>query len=109
MLLRRGAREVSRREPKDRLRVRGAKRDPSSSSRSTDRFLSRAGRGMVGRMQGVADWKGNLAMPVRRTPDGRWRYRVVVDLPSGKQIRISGCAPRHENNKDAAKQAEKDH
>jgi hypothetical protein len=64
---------------------------------------------MVGRVQGVADRKGYLAMPVRRTPDGRWRYRVVVDLPGGKQIRISGSAPRHNNCKDAAKQAEKDH
>lgn len=64
---------------------------------------------MVGRMQDVDDWKGYIAMPVRRTPDGRWRYRVVVDLPNGKQIRISGCAPRHNNNKDAAKQAEKEH
>ena len=62
---------------------------------------------MVGRVQGV-DWKG-LEMPVRRTPDGRWRYRVVVDLPNGQQIRISGSAPRHNNNKDAAKQVEKDH
>lgn len=64
---------------------------------------------MVGRVQGVADWKGYLAMPVRRMKDGRWRYRVVVDLPNGKQIRISGSAPRHNNNKDAARQAEKDH
>ena len=61
---------------------------------------------MVGGMPGVVWWKGFIAMPVRRTSDGRWRYRVVVDLPSGKQIRISGCAPRHNNNKDAAKQAE---
>src|SRR5690606_24491043 len=57
----------------------------------------------------VADWKGYLAMPVRRMKDGRWRYRVVVDLPSGKQVRISGSAPRYNNTKDAAKQAEKDH
>ena len=64
---------------------------------------------MVGRMQGVVWWKGFLAMPVRRTPDGRWRYRVVVDLPSGKQIRISGCAPRNDNNQKAANQAERDH
>jgi integrase len=48
-------------------------------------------------------------MPVRRTSDGRWRYRVVVDLPNGDQIRISGSAPRHNNTKDAAKQVEKDH
>jgi hypothetical protein len=48
-------------------------------------------------------------MSVERTPDGCWRYRVRVDLSSGKQIRISGCAPRHNNCKDAAKQAEKDH
>jgi integrase len=48
-------------------------------------------------------------MSVKRTSDGRWRYRVVVDLPNGQQTRISGCAPRHCNNKDAARQAEKDH
>ncbi len=64
---------------------------------------------MVGRMQGVSGGKGYVAMPVRRTPDGRWRYRVVVDLPSGDQVRISGSAPRHNNNKDAATQSEKDH
>jgi integrase len=64
---------------------------------------------MVGRMQGVFGGKGYLAMPVRRTQDGRWRYRVVVDLPGGDQIRISGSAPRHNNNKDAARQAEKEH
>lgn len=64
---------------------------------------------MVGRMQGGSGGKGYLAMPVRRTQDGRWRYRVVVDLPDGDQIRISGSAPRHNNNKDAARQAEKDH
>jgi hypothetical protein len=63
---------------------------------------------MVGGVQ-VVDWEGNVAMSVARTPDGRWRYRVVVDLPSGKRIRISGCAPRHNNNKVAAQQAEKDH
>ena len=62
---------------------------------------------MVGGMQGVEGRE--LAMPVRRTPDGRWRYRVVVDLSSGKQIRISGTAPRNANNKDAAKQAEREH
>lgn len=64
---------------------------------------------MVGRMQGVSGGKGYLAMPVRRTQDGRWRYRVVVDLPNGDQIRISGSAPRHNNSKDAARQAEKEH
>lgn len=64
---------------------------------------------MVGGMQGVTDGKGYLAMPVRRTPDGRWRYRVLVDLPNGDQVRISGSAPRHENTKDAARQAEKEH
>lgn len=64
---------------------------------------------MVGSMQGGSRGKGYLAMPVRRTPDGRWRYRAVVDLPQGDQIRISGSAPRHENTKDAARQAEKEH
>lgn len=71
--------------------------------------FSRAGRGMVGRMQGVADREGYLVIPVRRTSDGRWRYRVVVELPNGEQARISGSAPRHNNTKDAARQAEKDH
>lgn len=64
---------------------------------------------MVGRVQGVGNREGYVDMPVRRTSSGRWRYRVVVDLASGKQIRISGSAPRHNNCKDAAKQAEKDH
>src|SRR5690606_25191256 len=107
--VRRGPRALPRREPQDGVRVRRAQRDPAPATGAQDRFLACAGRGMVGRMQGVADWKGYLAMPVRRTPDGRWRYRVLVDLPNGEQIRISGSAPRHNNTKDAAKQAEKDH
>jgi integrase len=48
-------------------------------------------------------------MPVRRTKDGRWRYRVVVDLPNGDQVRISGSAPRNANNQKTASQAERDH
>jgi len=47
-------------------------------------------------------------MSVRRTVDGRWRYRIVVDLPNGDQIRISGSAPKNENTQAAAKQAEKE-
>lgn len=40
-------------------------------------------------------------MPVRRDETGRWRYRIVVDLPSGRRQRISGSAPRHINTKVA--------
>jgi len=29
-------------------------------------------------------------MPVRRDPDGEWRYRKIVKTPSGKKVRISG-------------------
>lgn len=48
-------------------------------------------------------------MPARRDKDGRWRYRVVVELPNGTRERISGTAPRHINTKVAAQQAERDH
>jgi integrase len=48
-------------------------------------------------------------MPVYRTGDGRWRYRVVVELPNGDKPRVSGCAPRHSNSKDAAARAEREH
>ena len=48
-------------------------------------------------------------MPVFRDETGRWRYRVVVDLLDGTTTRINGSAPRNENTKDAAKQAERDH
>ncbi len=49
-------------------------------------------------------------MPVRRHPNGRWRYRVSVTIPGReKPLRISGCAPRHNNTKEAAKQAEREH
>ena len=49
-------------------------------------------------------------MPVYRTPDGRWRYRVQLRLPNQEEpLRISGCAPKHDNTKLAATQAERDH
>jgi len=48
-------------------------------------------------------------MPVRRTPDGRWRYRHVVHYPDGTRERISGSAPTHINTKAAAEQAMLDH
>lgn len=48
-------------------------------------------------------------MTVRRDPDGRWRYRVKIRLADGTRPRISGTAPKHENTKDAAQQAEREH
>jgi hypothetical protein len=46
-------------------------------------------------------------MPVARGKDGRWRYRVSVEKPDGTTIRISGTAPRYNNTKVAAQQAER--
>jgi integrase len=48
-------------------------------------------------------------MPVRRTPDGRWRYRHVVQYPDGTRERITGSAPNHINTKAAAQQAMLEH
>lgn len=65
---------------------------------------------MVGRMQvGVGREEQMTPMPVRRTPDGRWRYRHVVRLPDGTRKRISGSAPRHCNTKAAAEEAQHAH
>ncbi len=59
-------------------------------------------------MQGHVDSE-RLTMPVRRTPDGRWRYRHVVHYPDGTRERITGSAPNHINTKTAAEQAMHDH
>ncbi len=48
-------------------------------------------------------------MPVRRSSDGRWRYRHVVHYPDGTRERISGSAPTHLNTKAAAHQVMLDH
>jgi integrase len=48
-------------------------------------------------------------MPVRRSSDGRWRYRHVVHYPDGTRERISGSAPTHINTRAAAEQAMLDH
>jgi integrase len=48
-------------------------------------------------------------MPVRREPDGRWRYRAWVELPDGRKTRISGTAPKQFNTKQAALHAEREH
>jgi integrase len=48
-------------------------------------------------------------MPVRRTSDGRWRYRHVVQNPDGTRERLSGSAPTHINTKVAAERAMLDH
>ncbi len=48
-------------------------------------------------------------MPVRRSNDGRWRYRHVVHYPDGSRERISGSAPNHINTKAACEQAMHDH
>ncbi len=44
-------------------------------------------------------------MPVRRDPDGKWRYRKIVKTPSGKKVRISGTPAV--NTKVAAEEAER--
>ncbi len=48
-------------------------------------------------------------MPVRRSNDGRWRYREIVRFPDGTRERISGSAPKHVNTKVGAQQAMLDH
>lgn len=48
-------------------------------------------------------------MPIRRTPDGRWRYRHTVQKPDGTRERINGSAPTHINTKVAAERAMLDH
>jgi integrase len=48
-------------------------------------------------------------MPVRRSNDGRWRYRHVVHLLDGTRERITGSAPNHLNIKVAAERAMLDH
>lgn len=65
---------------------------------------------MVGGMQvGVDRERTLIPMPVRRTNDGRWRYREVVSLPDGTRQRISGSAPRYANTRAAAQRALLDH
>jgi len=59
-------------------------------------------------MQGHVDSE-RLVMPIRRTPDGRWRYRHVVHKPDGTRERISGSAPNHINTKVAAEREMLDH
>lgn len=46
-------------------------------------------------------------MAVRRDRNGRWRYRAVVQLPSGARTRISGTPAL--NTKRDAERAERDH
>jgi integrase len=48
-------------------------------------------------------------MPVKQGSDGRWRYREMVKKPDGTSERITGSAPRHDNNKTAAQSALADH
>ncbi len=48
-------------------------------------------------------------MPVRKSADGRWRYREVVELPDGRRERISGSASRYENSKAGAQRKLLDH
>src|SRR5688572_30681699 len=59
-------------------------------------------------MQGHVDSE-RLVMPIRRTNDGRWRYRHVVQKPDGTRERINGSAPTHLNTKVAAERAMLDH
>lgn len=45
-------------------------------------------------------------MSVYRTKDGRWRFRVMGHWADGSSERVSGTAPKGENTKTAAQQAE---
>ncbi len=47
-------------------------------------------------------------MAVRKEPDGRWRYRRLLRGPDGVEVRISGTAPKEDNTKAAAEQAERE-
>jgi integrase len=60
-------------------------------------------------MQGHVYSERLIAMPVRRTKDGRWRYRHVIRYPDGTRERLTGSAPTHINTKAAAHQAMLDH
>ena len=57
-------------------------------------------------MQCVGDWKGNQAVSVYQTADGRWRFRVVGHWNDGSSKRVGGYAPKDNNKEKAAKQAE---
>jgi integrase len=57
-------------------------------------------------MQCVGDWKGNHAVSVYRSNDGRWRFRVTGHWADGSAHRTSGTAPKTENSKAAAQRAE---
>ncbi len=57
-------------------------------------------------MQCVGDWKGNQAVSVYRTKDGRWRFRIMGHWNDGSSERVSGTAPKDDNSKTAAQQAE---
>ncbi len=48
-------------------------------------------------------------MPVCRDQIGRWRYRLWVDLPDGTKTRLTGSAPKIDNTKQAAMEAEREH
>ena len=60
-------------------------------------------------MQGCVGREESIPMPVRRSNDGRWRYREVIRLPDGTRERINGTAPKHTNTKAGAQQALRDH
>jgi integrase len=59
-------------------------------------------------MQSAHDWKGCVAMSVKRI-SGRWRYRCVVQAPDGTKTRISGSAPAYEDTKQKALELERTH
>lgn len=46
---------------------------------------------------------------VYQTSDGRWRYRVMGTYADDSRVRISGCAPKDQNTKTAARQAMQAH
>ncbi len=47
-------------------------------------------------------------MAVRKEPDGRWRYRKLLRGPDGVEVRVSGTAPKDNNTRAAAEQAERE-
>ena len=64
---------------------------------------------MVGPVQSRV-YPESMTMPVyKREDSGTWSYRLMIRRPNGKKVRITGCAPKHNNTKAAAEAALEKH